>query len=39
MNDAMNRRTFLGRGTAAASLLAGGAIDRAWAEKTAGTPA
>ena len=31
MTDAINRRTFLSRGTAAASLLAGGAITRAWA--------
>src|ERR1019366_296132 len=31
MKDAFNRRAFLGRGTAAASLLAGGAITRAWA--------
>jgi len=29
MKDAINRRAFLGRGTAAASLLAGGAINRA----------
>ena len=27
MKDAINRRTFLGRGTAAASLLAGGAAN------------
>jgi hypothetical protein len=39
MKDAMNRRAFLGRGTAAAGLLVGGAINRAWAEKTAGAPA
>ena len=31
MTDAINRRMFLNRGTAAASLLAGGAITRAWA--------
>ena len=31
MTGAINRRTFLSRGTAAASLLAGGAVTRAWA--------
>src|SRR5512141_116042 len=31
MTDAIDRRTFLTRGTAAVSLLAGGAITRAWA--------
>ena len=29
--DAINRRTFLSKGTAAAGLLAGGAVTRAWA--------
>ena len=36
MKDAINRRTFLGRGTAAASLLAGGAVTRAWAATSDG---
>ena len=31
MSDAVNRRTFLSRGTAAATLFAGGAVTRAWA--------